>query len=91
MITNIYTGGKSYQVKLNIQLELGSVEDSDRVEFALSQIMHSVLERVQATEAADFNKRDRIQALREALKSEIQKSVGRNRIHGVLFRSIQVM
>ncbi|MEX2453728.1 MAG: flagellar basal body-associated FliL family protein [Rhodospirillaceae bacterium] len=90
VITNIHSGGQTFQVRMDIQLELDSYRDADKVEFALAQIMRSVIENLQQTDADDLRKRDRIQNLRRILMGEIQKSMGRTSLHGVLFRNIHV-
>lgn len=91
VITNIYAGGKTYQVRMNIQLELDEYGDAGKVESALSAIMQSVIERIQLTDAKDLQKREKIQALRETLTREIQKAMGRTNLNGILFQNIQVI
>lgn len=90
VMTNIYAGGKTYQVRMNIQLELDDHGDARNVEPALSAIMQSVIERIQLTDAKDLQKREKIQALRETLRHEIQKAMGGTNLNGILFQNIQV-
>lgn len=90
VVTNIHARDKTYQVKMNIQLELDDYSDADEVELVLSKVMHSVVENIQQTDAADLNKREKIQVLRKRLELEIQKAMGETRLNGVLFNSIQV-
>lgn len=88
--TNVSGGGETYSIKLNLQLELDHSEDSKAVEFALAQIMESVIDEIQETDAGDLRKSAKMQALRVALRKKIQDAMGETNLNGVLFRDIQI-
>ena len=77
-------------VKLNLQLELDHSQDSKAVEFALAQIMESVIDEIQQTDAGDLRQSAKMQLLRAQLRQKIQNAMGETNLNGVLFRDIQV-
>ena len=90
VITNVTNGKEVYSVKINLQLELDGSGDTKAVEFALAQIMESVINQVQNTDADDLQRSERIQLLRAELQKKIQDAMGETNLNGVLFRDIQV-
>lgn len=88
--TNIKSGDETFSVKINLQLELDNSKDSKAVEFALAQIMESVIDQVQETNAGDLRQSKKIQLLKGKLRKHIQDAMGETNLNGVLFRDIQV-
>lgn len=88
--TNVSGGGETFSVKLNLQLELDHSQDSKAVEFALAQIMESVIDEVQQTDAGDLRQSKKMQLLRAQLRQKIQDAMGETNLNGVLFRDIQI-
>ena len=89
-MANVSNGEEVYSVKINLQLELNSSRDSKAVEFALAQIMESVIDEIQNTDAEDLKRSKRIKILRQALRQKIQDAMGDTDLNGVLFKDIQV-
>jgi len=90
VIANVSNGAEVFSVKFNLQLELNNSQDSKVVEFALAQIMESVIDEIQNTNASDPKRSKQIQVLLQALRQKIQDAMGDTDLHGVLFRDIQV-
>lgn len=90
VMANVSNGEEVYSVKINLQLELNSSRDSKAVEFALAQIMESVIDEIQNTDAEDLKRSKRIKILRQALRQKIQDAMGDTDLNGVLFKDIQV-
>lgn len=90
VMTNVSSGDETFSVKVNLQLELDNSQDSKAVEFALAQIMESVIDQVQQTDAGDLRKSKKIQLLRAELRQKIQDAMGDTNLNGVLFKDIQV-
>jgi flagellar basal body-associated protein FliL len=90
VMTNVKSGNETFSVKINLQLELNNSKDSKAVEFALAQIMESVIEQVQRTDAGDLRRSQKVQVLRTQLQKQIQDAMGETNLNGVLFRNIQV-
>ena len=90
VIANVSNGADVFSVKFNLQLELNNSQDSKVVEFALAQIMESVIDEIQNTNASDPKRSKQIQVLLQALRQKIQDAMGDTDLHGVLFRDIQV-
>ena len=88
--TNIKSGDETFSVKINLQLELDNSKDSKAVEFALAQIMESVIDQVQETNAGDLRQSKKIQLLKGKLRKHIQDAMGETNLNGVRFRDIQV-
>lgn len=88
--TNVSSGTEVFSVKIHLQLELDRAEDSKAVEFALAQIMESVIDEIQSTDAGDLRRSKKIQILRAGLRKTIQDAMGETNLNGVLFRNIQV-
>ena len=91
VLTNVSSGGKRLSVKMNLQLELNSSQDSKAVEFVLAQIMESVIDELQEKQASDLRTSKNVELLRSALKEKIQHAMGETDPHGVLFRDIQLL
>ena len=90
VLTNVSSGDKRISVKVNLQLELDSSRDSKAVEFALAQIMESVIDELQQKSASNFRQSEHIQVLRTTLQEKIQNAMGETNLNGVLFKDIQV-
>jgi flagellar basal body-associated protein FliL len=90
VMTNVSSGKETFSVKINLQLELDNSRDSKAVEFALAEIMESVIDEVQQTDAGDLHRSEKIQLLRAELRQKIQDAMGDTNLNGVLFRDIQV-
>ena len=90
VLTNVSSGEKRISLKVNLQLELNSSQDSKAVEFALAQIMESVIDELQQKDAADLKTSKSVEALRGVLEEKIQNALGETDLQGVLFRDIQV-
>lgn len=90
VLTNVSNGDTRISLKVNLQLELNSSQDSKAVEFALAQIMESVIDELQEKDAADLKSSKSVEILRGALEEKIQHAMGETDLQGVLFRDIQV-
>ncbi len=90
VLTNVSSGGTRISVKMNLQLELNSSQDSKAVEFALAQIMESVIDELQVKNASDLKSSKNVELLRGALEEKIQHAMGETDLQGVLFRDIQI-
>jgi len=88
--TNMSSGEEVFSVRINLQLELDRSEDSKAVEFALAQIMESVINEIQSTDAGDLQRSKNIQILRTQLRKQIQDAMGETNLNGVLFKNIRV-
>lgn len=88
--TNISSGEDVFSVKINLQLELDRSEDSKAVEFALAQILESVIDEIQRTDAGDLQRSKKMQNLKTELRKKIQDAMGETNLNGVLFKDIQV-
>jgi flagellar basal body-associated protein FliL len=84
------SGEEVFSVRINLQLELDRSEDSKAVEFALAQIMESVINEIQSTDAGDLQRSKNIQILRTQLRKQIQDAMGETNLNGVLFKNIRV-
>lgn len=89
-ITNVSNGDENVSVRIDLQLELDGAHDVKAVEFALAQIMESVIIEIQETDAGDLQRSEKIQLLRAKLKQKIQDAMGETNLNGVLFNNIQV-
>lgn len=90
VMTNVSSGNETFSVKINLQLELDNSQDSKAVEFALAQIMESIIDEIQQTDAGDLRESTKVQLLRAGLRKKIQDAMGETNLNGVLFRDIQV-
>ncbi|MGB0629230.1 MAG: flagellar basal body-associated FliL family protein [Alphaproteobacteria bacterium] len=90
VLTNVTSGQKRISVKINLQLELNSSQDSKVVEFALAQIMESVIDELQEKKSSDLMSSKSVEALRGTLQEKIQNAMGDTDLQGVLFRDIQI-
>lgn len=78
VIAKVSNGAEVFSVKFNLQLELNNSQASKAVEFALAQIMESVIDEIQNTNASDPKRSKQIQVLRQALRQKIQDAMGSN-------------
>lgn len=90
VLTNVSNGKSRISVKINLQLELNSSRDSKAVEFALAQIMESVIDEIQQKQTADLTSSKGVEVLRGSLEEKIQDAMGETDLQGVLFRDIQI-
>jgi flagellar basal body-associated protein FliL len=90
VLTNVTSGEKRISVKINLQLELNNSQDSKAVEFALAQIMESVIDELQIKNASDLMNSKSVELLRGTLQEKIQNAMGETDLRGVLFKDIQI-
>jgi len=90
VLTNVTSGEKRISVKINLQLELNNSQDSKAVEFALAQIMESVIDELQIKNASDLMNSKSVELLRGTLQEKIQNAMGETDLQGVLFKDIQI-
>lgn len=89
-IATMSNGDKPISVRVDLQLELDGARDAEAVELALAQIMDSVVQKLQNTQADHLQESEKIQLLRAELKQRIQDAMGETNLNGVLFNNIQV-
>lgn len=90
VLTNVTSGEKRISVKINLQLELNNSQDSKAVEFALAQIMESVIDELQIKNASDLMNSKSVELLRGTLQEKIQNAMGETDLQGALFKDIQI-